>query len=158
MPTTAKGIVYPDSDANTNLWEHMQALAESADEAIGEDADAGLVSAWTTMTLTPDTGFTVNAARYRVFLGVLVCIEATFTRTGADITATSVGNMPDTPVAHGLPSAIRPAASRYVDFMRGTVAPGRLEITSTGQINAVTLEGGSTLESTLTTHDFYVLG
>lgn len=158
MPTTASGIVYPDSDAHTRLWEHFQTLAESVDDALGADSDAGLVSAWTDMDLTPDAGFTVTSARYRVFLGVLVVIDATFNRTGADIVATSVGNMPDTAVAHGVPSAIRPSKSVFLDFMRGTVAGGRLELTSTGQINAVSLAGGATLTSTITTHDLFVRG
>lgn len=158
MGTTDKGIVFPDADSSTLLWEHFQALAESVDEAIDADAGTTLVTAWTPMTLTPDAGFNVSAARYRVFLDALVVIDATFTRVGGPITGTGVGNMPDTAVAHGLPAAIRPAGNRYLDFMRSTVANGRLEITSAGQINAVTIEGGAVLESTIYVHDFYVLG
>lgn len=158
MPTTPRGIVYPDSDANTNLWEHFEALADSVDFAIGGDEDAGLVSAWTNMSLTPAAGWTITSARYRVLLGVFVCFDAVFTRVGGPIVATNVGNMPDTLVATGVPSAIRPAAVRYLDFMRSTVAAGRISVSSTGTVEAVTLEGGATLESTITVHDFYMLG
>ena len=35
MPTTSRGLVYPDSGANVELWTHLQNLATSADTAIG---------------------------------------------------------------------------------------------------------------------------
>ena len=34
MPTTASGIVYPDSTDHTRLWEHFEALADSTETAI----------------------------------------------------------------------------------------------------------------------------
>jgi hypothetical protein len=35
MPTTSRGLVYPDSGGNVQLWTHLQNLATSADTAIG---------------------------------------------------------------------------------------------------------------------------
>lgn len=35
MPTTSRGLVYPDSGGNVELWTHLQNLATSADTAIG---------------------------------------------------------------------------------------------------------------------------
>jgi hypothetical protein len=35
MPSTPRGLTYPDAGAHTRLWEHFQALASSADTAIG---------------------------------------------------------------------------------------------------------------------------
>lgn len=34
MPATSRGITYPDSGAHTRLWEHFQALATTANDAI----------------------------------------------------------------------------------------------------------------------------
>lgn len=34
MPTTPLGLTYPLSSEHTRLWEHLQNLAESADDAI----------------------------------------------------------------------------------------------------------------------------
>jgi len=34
MPTTARGIIYPDSSGHTRLWEHLQDLATTTDDAI----------------------------------------------------------------------------------------------------------------------------
>jgi hypothetical protein len=36
MPTTPRGIVYPDSSAHTRLWEHLQETAESANQALDD--------------------------------------------------------------------------------------------------------------------------
>lgn len=158
MGTTEHGIVYPDSDDHTRLWEHFQTLAESADDALAADADAGLVSAWTSMSLTPAPGFTVGTSRYRVILGVLVCLDVVFTRTGSDITATTTGNIPDTLMGSGVPSAVRPSFGRYLNFNRSTFAQGTALLGADGTITAVTLEGNAVLESTVAIHDFYVLG
>lgn len=34
MPTTPRGLLYPDSSGHTRIWEHLQALAESADDTL----------------------------------------------------------------------------------------------------------------------------
>ena len=34
MPTTPRGIVYPNSSDHTRLWEHLQETAETADAAV----------------------------------------------------------------------------------------------------------------------------
>ncbi len=34
MPSTPRGITYPDSAAHTRLWEHLQTLAQSVDAAL----------------------------------------------------------------------------------------------------------------------------
>lgn len=45
MPdTTNEAITYPASTANTNLWEHLQALAEDADTAIFKRKGYGLMA------------------------------------------------------------------------------------------------------------------
>lgn len=73
MSATAKGIVYPTPPAHIRVWEHFEALAQSADDAIGTitvtrrgDA-AGLIanatqslatSTWARVTtLAPDSYF-----------------------------------------------------------------------------------------------------
>lgn len=35
MPTTTRGLQYPDSSGNTEIWTHIQNLATTADTAIG---------------------------------------------------------------------------------------------------------------------------
>lgn len=34
MPTTARGIEYPNSAGHTRLWEHLQTMAEDVDAAL----------------------------------------------------------------------------------------------------------------------------
>lgn len=59
MPTTPKGIVYPDSSGHTRLWEHLQALAETADAAVEEATPGGLSSYRSTSAASiPDSTFT----------------------------------------------------------------------------------------------------
>jgi hypothetical protein len=57
VPSTSRGLVYPDSSGNVQIWTHLQNLAESADAAI-----ATASAAWTSWTPTWDTsgggGFT----------------------------------------------------------------------------------------------------
>lgn len=49
MPdTTNEAITYPASTANTNLWEHFQALAEDADAAIAKRRGYGIMTLPTT--------------------------------------------------------------------------------------------------------------
>lgn len=56
MPTTGHGLVYPDSSGNTQIWTHVQNLADSVETAL----DA--YETWTSWTPTWDTsgggGFT----------------------------------------------------------------------------------------------------
>ena len=35
MPTTPKGLVYPDSSGHTRIWEHLQTLASGVDSKLG---------------------------------------------------------------------------------------------------------------------------
>lgn len=50
MPATPRGITYPDGTGHTRLWEHLQAVADTADTAIGAAAAAVEAAAWTTYT------------------------------------------------------------------------------------------------------------
>lgn len=63
MPdTTNEAITYPASTANTNLWEHLQALAEDADTAIFKRKGYGLM-ATPTSTSSDGTGVTTTETR-----------------------------------------------------------------------------------------------
>jgi hypothetical protein len=57
MPSTTRGITYPDSGGSVNLWTHFQTLAETADAAI-----TTATATWQSWTPTWDTsgggGFT----------------------------------------------------------------------------------------------------
>jgi len=45
MPETPRGLEFPDSAGSTEIWTHLQNLAESADTAIGEAQAAALAAA-----------------------------------------------------------------------------------------------------------------
>lgn len=76
MPTTASGIIYPDSSGHNRLWEHLESLATSADTAIGASSrfvaederqtSSGTVT--TTETVVQFVTFTSTSttARYRI--------------------------------------------------------------------------------------------
>lgn len=56
IPTTGHGLVYPTSAGNTNLWEHLQNLAESVEAAMDSyEAFNSWTLAWDT---TGGGGFT----------------------------------------------------------------------------------------------------
>jgi hypothetical protein len=42
MPTTPRGIEYPDSSGHTRLWEHLQTLAEDVDGLVDDLAEPPL--------------------------------------------------------------------------------------------------------------------
>lgn len=42
MPTTVRGIEYPEASDHTRLWEHFQTLAESTDAALSLLLGAGI--------------------------------------------------------------------------------------------------------------------
>lgn len=76
MPTTARGIWYPESSNNLRIWEILDAMAESIDEAIdkssiyvGEDErTTSSAAVTTTETVIQSCTFTSasTTARYRV--------------------------------------------------------------------------------------------
>lgn len=70
MPTTAKGLVYPDSTGDVELWDHLQNLADSADTAIGNVAvDTG----WITTGYTMASSHTASSFNIRA-IGKIVSI------------------------------------------------------------------------------------
>lgn len=63
MPETPRGLEFPDSTGSTELWVHLQNLAESADTAIGAaQADAVTEAADDAAALY---GLTAHADHYR---------------------------------------------------------------------------------------------
>lgn len=70
MPLTPRGLIYPVEADHTRLWEHLQNLADSADDAIG-DIDTTLVGyssyapTWSAATTNPTLGNGTLAGLYR---------------------------------------------------------------------------------------------
>lgn len=71
MPTTPRGITYPTSSEHTRLWDHLEAVATSADAAIG-DAVAGLPKKILTGTSSIPAG-TANGSG-----GTAISVNVTF--------------------------------------------------------------------------------
>lgn len=73
MPETPSGIVYPDASSHTRLWEHLQALAESAEAAFLEQLStlparvaAGAVIVNVSSAATGTAAITFPAGRFEV--------------------------------------------------------------------------------------------
>jgi len=127
MPTTERGLTYPDATGHTRLWEHIQALADSAEAAL----DA-LDPAWTNLALAGPTyvartGYLVPA--YRV-IGNKVELRGGITKSS---------NIASGDVVLTLPLAARPVSANIwhpISLSRGgsTTAgvAGRLDIVPAG--------------------------
>lgn len=61
MPTTERGLTYPDSTGHTRLWEHLQTLAQNAEAALDALDAAPLAAMWKTAAQS-----TVSAAVTKV--------------------------------------------------------------------------------------------
>ena len=133
MPTTTRGLEYPASTDAPRVWEDMQALAESADTAIGllehdgtSDTSIGTVAA--NFTSVSQVGRTALDGKL-----VTLTLEITSTNT---ITATS-GNIADT-LCFTLDAEYRP--SETISVLFGANMLGEASITAAG---AVTLRAAS---------------
>lgn len=80
---------------------------------------AALVGAWTTVSgLTASTGWSISGTpRYRIIAGAAIQVDLVVARTGAelrgsDVTGNTPGNVTDTTIATGWPTAVRPAAGK----------------------------------------------
>lgn len=78
-----------------------------------------LVGAWTDVAgLTAAAGWSISGTpRYRIIATGVYLVDLVVTRTGAeirgsDVTAATPGNVTDTTVATGWPTAVRPAAGK----------------------------------------------
>lgn len=60
MPTTASGLVYPASSANTQLWTHFQNLADSIEPFISKPIGRLLKSAAQSINNTTETAVTFD--------------------------------------------------------------------------------------------------
>jgi len=120
MPTTATGIVYPDDQGHTRLWEHFQALAETTDTAIANTESA---SPWTSL---PSPALATGGIRYRT-LGPLVELSVTGTL------ATPVPPNMTTTIAT-LPEKIRPDSTFYavINSSGSGMSYSRLDIGANG--------------------------
>lgn len=100
MPLTPEGAIpTPDAAGHTRMWEHFQALADRVEELLYPNR--------TTLALTAGTGWGSAAGSY-VRFGHFVFLDLSIARTGAVITASSLGNITDETLLSGIPVAIRP--------------------------------------------------
>jgi hypothetical protein len=91
MPETPRGIIYPESDAHTRLWEHLQNLADSVDDAIADAAAAAALpdSGWTAVPYASGwrTSGTSNVAVRKI--GKIVYMRGLVTNTAGSIPVTT---------------------------------------------------------------------
>lgn len=70
MPTTPRGLVYPDSAAHTRLWDHIHDLATSIETAMDALVPPGAwqtyTPVWTGSTTNPAIGNGTLSGRYRL--------------------------------------------------------------------------------------------
>lgn len=88
MPETPHGIVYPDSSGHTRLWEHLETLATSVDDAIGSDEWQTFTPAlYTSSAPTTPVPSTPGVSEFRI-VGRNLCIaHGEVTATGAVVSA-----------------------------------------------------------------------
>lgn len=116
MPNTTRGITYPDSGAHTRLWEHLQALATTADSAITAAINAA-AQPDTSVAIPYASGWKASgsgtALRVRK-IGKLCHIAGTITNTGnsipvnaggVDVATIPAGYLPDSAMRELFPIA-----------------------------------------------------
>lgn len=100
MAETPRGIIYPESNAHTRLWEHFQALASSADDAVAAGVAESKLSdsGWTNIPYasgwTTAGGGSPLAVRK---IGKIVYARGRVTSTGGSIpvtNGTTIGTLP----------------------------------------------------------------
>lgn len=86
MPNTTRGITYPASTAHTRLWEHLQTLAETVDDAL-EDVGPTAWTAFTPQLYDATTGVAAAQSspwgRYALIGPSTVLAQAEVTSTNA---------------------------------------------------------------------------
>jgi hypothetical protein len=109
------------------------------------------INGWNTGTGTAGTGWTLTSTRYRVSRDGQVTIEVAVTRTGANITSGSDGNIVDiTGVVTGLPAAVTPTGSRYINVESpgAFTYRGRVSVSSTLDLTHFNIPSNTLLTGT----------
>lgn len=151
MPTTTRGLWYPDSAAAVRPWEDFQQLAESVDAAID---DVAALTAAVTTGFTAATGFSVNAASYMLVGPEQVYLDVHINRTGASMSAaSSSGNIPDTDLVT-IPAAARPARTIYGSYSSSGVADGAFVLFASGLLQLQTLSPNAAIANGHLVHIF----
>lgn len=130
MPETERGITYPDAQGSTQLWQHYQNLAETADAAI--DAAVPVDTGWITLPLASgyDAHATPGTPKYRK-IGSVVYLRGGVTNDAGSLPVSTNGVLVAT-----LPDGFYPNAShQYMGVPQSpTTAPIRWFVQSDGRI------------------------
>lgn len=152
-PLTKPGITLTgDSDGSSPiLAEQVEVALASVDARLaGVEGDVAVIepqiptnTGWIALSVSPATGFSLVDAIYRRW-GYITSIYIQMERTGADITATSQGNVPDTDLCTINTVDARPSALTH-GLVRVTVTSGTIDLNTNGVISLVDMRSSSTI-------------
>lgn len=122
-------------------------LSETEGDVSALQALTATDSGWQVPAVTAASGFELNSAAYRRW-GPIVTLRIALTRTGADIDATSAGNVLGDPLIATIDTVdIRPDTIRREVLMLCTVTSGAGYVDTDGTIQLADLHTNSTLRT-----------
>ena len=160
MPLTGRGIQYPASTEHNRQWEHHQALATTADTAVGlaTPRGASIVQPGTSASMTTSAvdlaGLTVDvvttAASGFLIVTMSLDVNCTAFTSATAFTGTLVvdGVAQSGSIVHTIQS--NGDRGQYAQSWYVPVGPGTHTIKGQGRISAATVTAVTTANSTIT--------
>ncbi|MGH3095231.1 MAG: hypothetical protein ACRDMV_04430 [Streptosporangiales bacterium] len=150
MPTTSNySLPYPSLGATPNVPSDIQALAEAVDSTIaGLITDTGDLSG---LAATAGTGWNVDAAEYRIILGLVMQLNVQVSRTGGQVGTIGTGGShpgnvsPDEDLFTIDDTAKRPTTSVEV-YGHATTTGGSVRLKPSGLATLYDLHTDSTID------------
>lgn len=148
MPATpVYGLAYPGpDDLGGGLPAGLADLAADVDAALGQVApDSGVL---TNLGVTPAAGWTLTNNEHRV-VGKLLHFYFRLERSGANLVANAVGDLPDTQVLTITTAAKRPVMPYWAGAYRASFTGGAaLIVGSTGVLQITSAHSSSSIDTT----------
>jgi hypothetical protein len=119
-------------------------LAAAEGDIVALQASAASDTGWLTLSTSPGAGFSLTSALYRRW-GAIVMIRVEYERTGADIVATSTGNVIGDPTIATINVVDARPSQPIQALVHSSVTSGAGTITTSGVINLTDMNTNSTI-------------